>query len=372
MALHRRPLRQTDRPLDFVRANIRRMQGYQYGEQPTDPLLIKLNTNENPFPPSPALQKCVGTLDLDALRLYPNATASSLRKSIANHNDLHENQVVVTNGADEGIRLLFTTFLDTQDTVAVTDPGYTLYQVIADVNNTQVYRTELTSDWQLPSHTTHAWNKNHIKVAVLINPHAPTGSFLQEKETRKILEEFKGLLVLDEAYVDFVDPRLAFNSANLLADFPNLLILRTFSKGYSLAGLRVGYLLGSEYLIGTILNKTRDSYNVGTLPQQLAECVLNDQSYARSCQAQIRHERLRLTTALRDMDYRVCDSQANFLLVEQPNNKRLADLVAKLREQHILIRYFETDRLAHAMRVTIGTEQQNDRFLAVLRRIRHK
>ena len=196
--------------MTFVRRNIEKMKGYTYGEQPSDPSLIKLNTNENPYPPSPNISAHFRAFDFSRLRFYPNATASSLRKAIAKHLELEPKQILITNGADEGIRLVFSTFVDPGDAIATTEPGYTLYDVMADIHQVSVFATSMTKDWLLPDNVVDIWNKHKIKLAVLVNPHAPTGSFFPAAYIRHLLTDSHRLLLLDEAYVDFVTPCRAF------------------------------------------------------------------------------------------------------------------------------------------------------------------
>ena len=352
--------------MTFVRPNVAAMQGYVYGEQPLDSKVIKLNTNENPYPPSSKLRSVFDSFDPCALRVYPDATAVSLRETIANRNSLRPDQVVITNGADEAIRLVFSTFFDPGEVMATTEPGYGLYGVFGDIHETSILLTDLNADWQLPLDAVDHWNAVNAKAAVLINPHAPCGTFLSQDRIEILLKRFKGILILDEAYVDFVDPKIAFNSADLLTHHANLLILRTFSKGYSLAGIRVGYILGAVELLDPILNKTRDSYNVDAVAQRVAQCAFEDQSYAKKTHDVVRSERARMQEHLKQQGFRVQDSEANFLLVEHSKKQCVESVVRSLRDHSILVRYFNTPRMNHAFRLTIGTAEQNDRVLHVL------
>ncbi|MCY4655876.1 MAG: histidinol-phosphate transaminase [Gammaproteobacteria bacterium] len=352
--------------MNFVRSAIRDMSGYVYGEQPDDRSVMKLNTNENPYPPSPRVREIFQSLDPANLRIYPEATARALRESIAARNHLQPEQVVVTNGADEAIRLLFSTFMDHGEIVSTTEPGYSLYGVFAEIQEATIVRTDLSVDWQLPPNVGKTWNQNHVKLSVLVNPHAPCGTYFPELCVRQLLSDFDGILVLDEAYIDFVDPEISYSSAKLLNEFPNLLILRTFSKGYSLAGMRVGYILGSQDLLDPIMNKTRDSYNVDAVAQRIAQCVFEDHSYAQSTHEKVRSQRSQMENAIRQLGFRVPPSQANFLLVEHPEYRRLDQLVEIFKEHKILVRYFDTPRLNHAIRLTIGTPEQNQEVLKVL------
>ena len=350
--------------MSLLRANITAMAGYTYGEQPSDPSVIKLNTNENPYPPSPHIADYLRSIDVAQLRLYPDPTASGLRKTVADLHKIDPRQVMITNGGDEGIRLCATTFLSPGETLARTDPSYTLYDVIAAVQDCAVLKTPLTERWQLPGNLADSWRQ--AKVACLVNPHAPTGTLYHYAEVRRIAAQMEGILLVDEAYVDFVDPALDHDLTPLINEFENILLLRTLSKGFALAGMRVGYLLGAESLIEPMLTKTRDSYNIDMIAQQIADIALRDRPYANKIQHQVREERERLRQSLHSLGYRVAESQTNFLLVEDPHKESMRTTFEKLREQKILVRYFDSDLLKHTLRITVGTPVENQKLLHAL------
>ena len=355
--------------MSYERDNIRRMAGYVYGEQPQNAEYIKLNTNENPYPPSPAVRQALAGFDVAALRRYPPATAETLRERIATRFSLHRDQVIVTNGGDEGLRLTITTFVDPGATFGMAEPSYSLYPVLAKVQDCRLVDIPLCRDWTLPANLARQLNAAEAKLTCLVNPHAPSGALTTADEIAALAAALDGVLLIDEAYADFVDPQRNHDLAPLLQTHDNLLLLRTFSKGYSLAGLRVGFLLGAAGLIEPMLTKTRDSFNVSALGQTLATAALADTAHAQQCWQKIRQERQRLTNALRQLGFVVADSQTNFVLAQVPDNASAADIQQRLRERKILVRHFDTPRLANCLRISVGTMEENDVLLAQLRKV---
>ena len=352
--------------MSFVADHIRTMDGYTYGEQPSDPSIIKLNTNENPYPPSPAVRDVLVDLDLEHLRRYPDATSTVLREQIATKHGLTSRQVLVTNGGDEAIRLVATACLTSNSVMVSTEPGYSLYPVIAAVLNARCLPLELQHDFRLDPEAARRCVAQHARLVCIPNPNAPSGVLLSVAEVDAFAARFRGPLLIDEAYVDFVEPNLEHDLVPLLSKHRNLLLLRTFSKGYSLAGARVGYLLGEESFIEELSAKVRDSYNVNCVSQAMASAALNDQEYARKTWDRIRKERTRVTELLREKGYVVPDSQANFVLPQRSDKKSMYATYERLREANVLVRYFKTARLHDRIRVTIGTASQNDSFLEAL------
>ena len=352
--------------MSYERDNVRRMTGYVYGEQPQDPGIVKLNTNENPYPPSPAVADAIRSFDAGTLRRYPPATADSLRRQVATRFGLSVDQVVVTNGGDEALRLAMTTFVDPGATFGTTEPGYSLCPVLANVQGCEVASAELTADWSLPDGFAGRMNDAGAKLTCLVNPHAPSGVLVDADTVAALARELDGVLLVDEAYVDFVDPELGHDLTSLVADHDNLLLLRTLSKGHSLAGMRVGFLLGSTGLVGPILTKTRDSYNVDALAQVAAEAAFADRAYAERGWRAVQGERRRLTVRLVDLGFTVPESQSNFVLAEAPPDVSARSLFLGLRERGIVVRHFDTPRLSNSLRITVGTASENDLLLTAL------
>ena len=216
--------------MTFERKNIREMVGYIPGEQPESSDVIKLNTNENPFGPSPAVQKALLEINTDSLRCYPQPTAINLRNAIATHHGIDKDNIIVTNGGDELLRLAINTFVEADEAIAVAEPTYTLYEVLAQAHGCKYIRFSLNKDWSLPDNFAKSLNSSNIKLCLLPNPHAPSGTLLSVDELAAIANEFNGLLLIDEAYVDFIDPNLDHDCIELLKQFNNVLLLRTLAK----------------------------------------------------------------------------------------------------------------------------------------------
>ncbi len=367
------------------RANIRRMTGYQYGEQPTDPNVVKLNTNENPYPPSPRVAAALSGFDANALRRYPNATAAPFRHLAAQRFDLAPEQVLATNGGDEALRLAITTFVDPGAALAIATPGYSLYETLGALHDCSIAAVPMQGDWRLPDDFAARANAAGARLAVITNPHAPSGAFVDVATLAGLARALNGVLLIDEAYVDFVDPALGHDTAALTREFDNVLLLRTLSKGYALAGLRFGFLLGAASLIEPMATKARDSYNTDALSQALAVAAFADEAWAQDNWQRVRAERRRLGTALAGLGFDVLPSQANFLLAEPPAEDAAAIYLA-LKERGVLVRYLgaagaaaegagedgtqqaktAAERLRRALRVTVGAPAENDALLAAL------
>ena len=354
--------------MTYERDNIRRMQGYVWGEQPTDADTCKLNTNENPYPPSPAVQRALAEFDAETLRTYPRPTADPLRGALAEHHGLGLDNVIVTNGGDEGLRLAITTFVEPGTPLGTAPPSYSLYPVLAEIHDAPLAEAELTGAWMPPTDFARRMNAAGARLTCLPNPHAPSGCLFDPATIRALAAELDGVLLIDEAYADFVDPALGYDAVSLLESTDNLLILRSFSKGYSLAGLRLGYVLGHPGLIEPMVTKTRDSYNVDEFGQRLGLAAFLDRGHAENTWSTVRAAREHLAGELAALGFSMPPSQSNFLLAEVPQESPLPapQLYLALKERGILVRYFDAPRLQDKLRITVGTEDQNARLVAAL------
>ena len=359
--------------MSYERDNIQRMRGYEWGEQPEGADVVKLNTNENPYPPSPRVQEALAGFDVASLRRYPRPTADPLRDRLALKHSLARDHVLITHGGDEGLRLAMTTFVDPGATFAMAEPSYSLYPVLAEIQDARVYTLELEEDWTLPADVAARINDAGARLTCLVNPHAPSGTLTLVDRLADIAQALDGVLLVDEAYVDFVDPELDYDLTRLVRELTNLLVLRTFSKGYSLAGLRLGYMLGHPALIDPMISKTRDSYNVDAISQALGEAALRDRAYAEETWARVREGRQALRDGLAQLGLPSPDSQTNFLLVQVPREspRSARELYEHLKARHILVRYFDTPRLDDRLRISVGTTEQNQRLIAALQEALH-
>jgi len=355
--------------MSFERKNIEKMQGYAPGEQTGAANTIKLNTNENPYPPSPQVSEALGAIDVAALRRYPSPMADSFREAASQLHNIAIDQVIPTNGGDELLRLVLTTYVEAEDTIAVCKPSYSLYPVLADIQGCNFCEIALNDDWSMPEDFLDQLNNCNAKLLILVNPNAPTGTLLSTEYLAKIADNFSGLLLIDEAYVDFVDPELNHDSVSLIRSHDNILILRTLSKAYSLAGLRFGYGLGAKSLIEPMMLKTRDSYNTDHIAQNLASAALNSCEYAQQNCERIRLNRDQLSADLREFGLDAPQSQSNFILCQVPQSIGAKNLYQQLKQRNILVRYFDQDRLRDKLRISIGSSEENAALIAALRDI---
>ncbi len=347
---------------EFVRTNIDKMEGYSWGEQPKNIAKhVKLNTNENAYPPSPLVETTLANLKLEDLRTYPAPLSDELRVEIAHFHGVNLQNVVLTNGGDEGLRLAMTTFVSPGDAFCFANPSYSLYPVLASIQDAKICAVDYSKSWKIPDQFASKVTSYDAKLTCLVNPHAPSGTLYTDNEISKLANEIPGVLLIDEAYADFIDPEINYHSASLLQNHDNILILRSFSKGYSLAGLRLGYLIGSIPLITPIVNKTRDSYNVGTIQQKVGIAAIKDQDYAQKIWSATRKNRANLQTALTDLGLTSPPSQSNFLLahVSEDIGLSASELYERLKKKNIYVRYFDDMQLKNHLRITVGNEEQN-------------
>lgn len=357
--------------LPLERVHLRELKGYVPGTQPS-PTSIKLNTNENPFPPSPAVMAALAGITERALQRYPDPMATEFREAAAQLHAVHPNQIIATNGGDELLRLALTTFVDPGRAIGIITPSYGVYSVLAGIHQARLSAVALMDDWTIPSTTAERWNADRAQLALLTNPHAPTGALFPLHAIKQLASTFRGVLLIDEAYIDFVDPSLQYDTGALTAQHPNILLLRTLSKGYALAGLRLAYGLGNTALIAPMLEKTKDSYNVDAIAQRLGAAAIGDRGYARVSWDHVRIERRRITNALGEMGFKVAPTQTNFLLASVPPISAETSahaLLEKLKSHDIYVRWFNEDRLRGSLRISVGTEKENDELLRILRHL---
>jgi histidinol-phosphate aminotransferase len=342
----------------LIRRSVDAMSGYVPGEQPREPGIIKLNTNENPYPPSPGVARVLRQASADVLRLYPDPVSSRLCERIAEIHGARPEQVFVANGSDEILGLCARAFVERDGAAGWFEPSYSLYPVLAQIEGIAGRPVELGPDfeWRDPESC-------GASLFYLTNPNAPTGMLHPEDAVRAFCARFPGVVLIDEAYVDFA-PRSLMDLA-LSSD--RVLVARTLSKSYSLAGLRLGYAVGPAPLVAAML-KIKDSYNVDRLTQELALAALNDLDSMRANAARIVATRDRTAEALAAMGFRVCPSATNFLWI-RPSRRAAGDVFRDLRTRAILVRHFDMPRTADWLRVTVGTDADMDRFLAAVREV---
>ncbi|MGD9612704.1 MAG: histidinol-phosphate transaminase [Kiritimatiellia bacterium] len=342
----------------FIRKSVQELEAYAPGEQPQVAGLIKLNTNENPYPPSPAVAQALRDFPADTLRLYPDPVCTALRARLAAQAGVAPENVFVGNGSDEVLRLVTRAFTPSGGAAAAFAPSYSLYPVLAAAEEVGFRSVPLPDGfgWTEPPADLDA------QLFFLANPNAPTGVFYPLEAMAAFCRRFPGVVLVDEAYVDFSGGR---NALELAQTLPNVLVARTMSKSFSLAGLRIGWAIGSAELIGA-LYQLKDSYNVDRLAQAVALAALGDWPWMEANARRIVATRERTAAELRKRGFRIVPSAANFLFVEPPAGRAAADLFADLRARKILVRYFPGGRTGTYLRVSIGTDAQMDAFLAAI------
>jgi histidinol-phosphate aminotransferase len=346
-------------PKSVIRKTLQGFQPYTPGEQPPDGEgWVKLNTNESPLPPSPKVIEAIQQAANDSLRLYPSPTAAPAREAIARRFGLDAAQVAVGNGGDELIELCFRAFADAGDRVAFPTPTYPLLEPLCRIHEAipSPHPTELP--WELPA----SLAPDPAPLKFIVNPNSPTGALFEMSAVEAAVSASSGVVAIDEAYVDFA-PR---SGLPLLADHDNVLLLRTFSKSYGLAGLRIGFALGPRDIIEA-LSSVKDSYNVDRLAIAGAVAAIEDEEHHRTLVAEVVKNRAELADALAGLGFELVPSSTNFVFARPP--RPAAEVVAGLRERRILVRHYDREPIAGWIRITVGTREQHDRLLAALKEI---
>lgn len=346
-------------PASFVSSRIRRMSGYVPGLQLNDPAIVKLNTNENAFPlPAPVIEAIEKELCRNRLHLYPDPSSALLRERLGALYGVGSECVFVGNGSDEVLRLIFQLFLESGDAVAVLDPSYSLYPVLGEMFGNPVVRVPLRHDWtaDLP-----ALSAAPAKLDIITNPNAPTGMQVSREDLLAYADRTQRPVLVDEAYVAFGDAGVMDQAGHR----PLLLSCNTFSKAFSLAGMRIGWLVAHPDLIREI-DKLRDSYNVSVLAQACALAALDHVDILRERASEICRVRDAFSAGLVGLGFEVLPSRSNFVFVSGParNGRALYDVLLKHR---ILARHFSGDRLHPFVRISIGTSDSMEGVLTILR-----
>ena len=366
--------------LKWIRPLVSELHAYVPGEQPKIKGLIKLNTNENPYPPSPRVLAAIKAAVDGRLRLYPNPTAQALREKLAKLHGCKAENIIVGNGSDEVLALAVRCFVEPEPnsklkiknskpakaTVQYFTPSYSLYPVLADIRGAAKNAVPLKPDFSMPGVAElkrgQQWNFD-AALTLVTTPNAPSGRGYKTSELEKLCRAQKGVVILDEAYVDFAYE----NALKLALKFPHVLVARTFSKAYSLCFQRVGYFVGNAELIAA-LDKIRDSYNVNGLGQIAATATLDELKFYRPNFKKIITTRAWLSRELSKLGFRVLPSQTNFLLT-QPPLFPAKDWLQKLRDRKILVRWFSAPEVSDFLRITIGTQSEAAELVKAVRAI---
>ncbi len=349
-------------PAEYANAHVAEMRGYVPGVQPTEPGWVKLNTNENPFPPSPSVAEAVRALladDARALRLYPNPASAPLRKAVANYHDIALEHVLIGNGCDDVLNLLIRVFAGPDRPIGMAVPGYSLYKTLTAIQGAEMRTVQTGREMKLDAEKVNAIGAN---LFFLTNPNSPTGINYTPEEVAAVLKNYEGIFVVDETYAPFADA----DCIQLLNTYPNLVIARSFSKAFALAGIRVGYALASAEIIA-LLDRVRDSYNVDALAQAAALAAISDTAYYADVIARTKQLRDDLTAFfLVTLGWFVYETGAYFLFVEARDSagatgpQAAESLFKHLERSRVLVRYLPGgDFTADFLRISVGSESEN-------------
>jgi histidinol-phosphate aminotransferase len=342
----------------YFRSNVDAMASYVPGEQPQrGTQIIKLNSNENPYPPSPAALAVLRNIDGEWLRRYPEPFGGEFRQAASKVLAVPSDWIIVGNGSDELLSVIIRACVEPGKKVVYPMPTYVLYRTLAEMQAAEITEIPYGEDYNLP------WEKLvavDACVTFIASPNSPSGHVVATKDLRKLASQLSGVLVIDEAYVDFTKD----NALALVKEYENVIVIRTLSKGYSLAGLRLGFGVANPKLLQGLF-KVKDSYNIDAIACAIGTAAITDQAYKNACVAKIKASRNQLATDLKELSFHIWDSQANFLLA-QPPQRNAEYLYQKLKERGILIRYFKQPGLDDKLRITVGTDEQNQALVEAL------
>ena len=342
----------------YFRPNIDAMAGYTPGEQPKPGSgILKLNTNENPYPPSPVAMDVLHNFDGEWLRRYPNPFANDFRHAVGEVFDVPMDWIIVGNGSDEILNVVLRSCAERNRRVVYPTPTYVLYQTLAQMQPAEIEEVPYRANNQLPIDELVAANG---AVTFIASPNSPSGHVVSNDDLRQLASRLSGVLLVDEAYVDFAET----SALPLVREFENVIISRTLSKGYSLAGLRLGFGIAQPQLLSGLF-KVKDSYNIDAIACAVGAAAMRDQTYKNECAEKVKASRTRLTHDLKQLGFEVQESQTNFLLATPPNKNAEAIYLA-LKERGILVRYFKHSELNQKLRITVGTDDQNQILIEAL------
>lgn len=340
---------------------IRKVVPYVPGEQPNEPDMVKLNTNENPYPPAPGVQMILNNMDAEQMRLYPDPTAGELVEAIAKYYGLKKEQVFVGVGSDDVLAMAFMTFFNSDKPILFPDITYSFYDVWADLFRIPYERQPLDADFHIVKEDYYKENGGII----FPNPNAPTGVELSQDAIEDILQHNRdNIVIVDEAYVDFADA----SAMGLIEKYDNLLVVQTFSKSRSMAGMRIGYAVGNEQLI-QYLNDVKYSFNSYTMNRtaiKMGVAAIEDNVYFEETIAKIKETRSWTAEELRKLGFYFQDSKANFIFAAH-EHVQAKEIFQALRQSHIYVRYFNKPGIDNYLRITIGTQGEMEKLIAFLK-----
>lgn len=339
----------------FFLPHIERLAGYVPGEQPRGGALTKLNTNENPYPPSPRVATAIQEALDGRLRRYPDPVGNQFREAVARLHGVSASMILAGNGSDDLLTILTRAFVGPGDSIAFPTPSYILYRTLAELQNARSVEIPFRDNWTIDPED---FAKARPKLVFLANPNSPSGTCVSPESIARLAESLECPLVVDEAYADFAEA----HAIDLVRRFPNVIVTRTLSKGYSLAGLRLGYLVANPEVVAGLI-KVKDSYNCDTLSLLAGAAAIEDQAYLAVTRGKILNTRRRLTDIARKLGYTVESSQANFIWCQ--GGPPATTVYENLKSRGILVRLMQYPEIEPALRVTVGTDEEIDRLAEV-------
>ena len=351
----------------FWSETVKNLTPYVPGEQPKLSQLIKLNTNESPYGPSPKAIAAIAGANNDLLRLYPDPNSDSLKQAIASNYQVTPQQVFVGNGSDEVLGHAFLALLKHQDPILFPDITYSFYPVYCNLYDIPFTNIPLTDDFSIEVNDYLSHNQGKNGGIIFPNPNAPTGKALSKDQIEDLVKSNRdSVVIIDEAYVDFG----CESAISLVARYDNLLVVHTLSKSRALAGLRVGYAIGHPDLIEALerVKNSFNSYPIDKLAMAGAIAAIEDKAYLQKISAAVMDTRKNLVADLDKLGFVTVPSTANFVFTKHPN-KDAAEIAARLREKHIIVRHFKLPRIDQHLRITVGTNQECKALVQALKEI---
>lgn len=343
----------------YFRPEIVAMSGYAPGEQPQGGKFIKLNTNENPYPPSPAVARAVQQVLQQGLARYPDPMATAFRLQASSLYGVPPDWILCGNGSDDVLTIVTRALLGPGRRLRLPTPSYILYRTLAELQGAACEETPFNADWTLPE--AFGRGDSDLRLVVLPNPNSPSGTCVSRDRILELAERLPCPLLVDEAYADFADE----NCVDLVARNEKIMVSRTLSKSYALAGLRFGFLIAQPALIQQFL-KVKDSYNCDALSIAGATAAIADQAWLADNRARVVATRARLTAGLRELGFQGPESHANFVWAAHPDRPS-RPLYEALKAERILVRYMNYPTWGDGLRISVGTDEQNEACLAMLR-----
>jgi histidinol-phosphate aminotransferase len=343
----------------FVRPDIVALAGYTPGEQPLDDEFIKLNTNENPYPPSPRVLEAIrNALNGDRLRKYPDPRGNEFCRVAARVLDVDPDNILIGNGSDDILTILTRALVPCGGLMVAPTPSYLLFRTLAGIQGARFQEVAFDSQWRLPL----PWPVRQADLTLIANPNSPSGTMVPSDWLEQLAAEMQGPIVIDEAYVDFAE-----EDSIRLARRHNIIITRSLSKSHSLAGIRFGYAVADAALVRELL-KVKDSYNCDVLSLVAAAAALEDQEYTKNTRARILATRARLAENLARIGFVTCPSQANFLWCRS-RDRSVRAVYEELKRRRILVRYMCYEDYGDGLRITVGTDAEVDALVGELQRL---